>query len=78
VDWIETASFRGDDEPCLVRASLACPVCLSGEVEWWLEQGEWEATVECSCHECGHTRAVSLNPEQTLRMFLQRGSPLPA
>ena len=42
----ETASFRGDDDVCLVEASLACSVCLSGDVEWGLLTDDWEAAVE--------------------------------
>jgi hypothetical protein len=78
VEWIETASFRGDDEPCLVRAALACPVCLSGAVDWALEQEEWEAQVACTCCDCGHSRVVSLNPQQALRLCLHQETPLPA
>jgi len=29
----ETAAFRAHDQDCLVAASLACPVCLSGHVD---------------------------------------------
>jgi hypothetical protein len=29
----ETAVFRAQDQDCLVAASLACSVCLSGSVD---------------------------------------------
>ena len=75
---VELASFRGDDEPCLVRAALACPVCLSGAVDWSLELGDWEAQAECACTQCGHSRVVLLDSQQALRLYLHRSQPLPA
>jgi hypothetical protein len=74
----EQASFRGDDDPVLVAAALACPVCLSGDVDWALEVDEWEAQVECSCRSCGHRRGVELNSQQALRLYLHRSRPLVA
>ena len=68
----ETATFRPDDAVCLVEASLACRVCLSGEVEWALRVDEWDAAVECTCRECGNTRTVSLTGYQALRLSLDR------
>ena len=75
---VETVSFRGDDDPRLVRAALACPCCLSGEVEWTLELGDWEPQAECECRECGHRRSVALNFDQALRLHLHRARPLVA
>ena len=72
----ETASFRGDDDPRLVRAALACRRCLSGNVDWSLELAPWEAQVECACRECGHRRVVGLNLQQALRLSLHRAQPL--
>jgi hypothetical protein len=74
----EPANFRGDDEPCLVQAALACRMCLSGAVAWSLEVDEWEAQVECSCRDCGHRRVMSLNSQQALRLYLHRSRPLAA
>jgi hypothetical protein len=74
----EQACFRGDDDPRLVAAALACPVCLSGAVDWALEVGDWEAQVECSCRQCGHVRAVGLNQDQALRLYCHRLHPLVA
>ena len=41
----EMASFRGDDDHSLVEASLACRVCLSGDVDWALEIGDFDGQV---------------------------------
>lgn len=75
---VETVTFRGDDDPRLVQAALACPRCLSGEVEWTLELGEWDQRVECACRACGHRRSVALSFEQSLRLHLHRARPLVA
>ena len=72
IESTETASFRGDDEPCLVEASLACRVCLSGDVEWHLRERDWDAEVVCRCADCGDVRVVSLTGEQVLRLSLDR------
>jgi hypothetical protein len=72
----ELATFRGDDEPCLVQAALACRVCLSGEVHWSLRVDEWDAQVECACRSCGDRRTVSLNSQQALRLYLHRSQTL--
>ena len=68
----ETATFRGDDAPCLVEASLACRVCLSGAIEWSLRGEHWDAEVRCRCRNCGDSRTVSLTDEQALRLALHR------
>lgn len=68
---LELASFRGNDETCLVEAALACRACLSNDVEWSLLVEEFEGQVECRCRDCDHTRTVSLTSEQTLRLSLQ-------
>jgi hypothetical protein len=68
----ETASFRGDDHPALVAASLACRVCLSSDVEWALDIDDFEGQVYCSCRSCGDRRVVSLTSDQTLRLSLHR------
>ncbi len=70
-DMPELASFRGDDDPCLVSAALACRACLSGDVEWSLLIDDFDGEVECRCRECGYTRRVTLTSEQTLRLSLQ-------
>jgi hypothetical protein len=69
-DWLELANFRGDDEPALVAAALACRACLSGEVEWSLRVDDFDGTAECRCRTCGYMREVSLTSEQTLRLSL--------
>ena len=69
-DSLELATFRGDDDPSLVAAALACRACLSGDVEWSLRVEDFEGTVECRCRSCGYVREVSLTSEQTLRLSL--------
>jgi uncharacterized Zn finger protein len=70
---MEFATFRGDDDPRLVAAAIACRMCLSGDVDWSLEVGEFgDGTVTTRCRECGDVRAVSLNWEQALRLSLER------
>jgi hypothetical protein len=68
----ETASFRGDDQPCLVEASLACRVCLSGQIDWSLRVEAWDHEVVCRCRACGDERIVSLTSDQALRLALLR------
>ena len=67
---LELATFRGDDDPSLVAAALACRACLSGQVDWLLRVDDFEGTVECRCRRCGYVREVSLNSEQALRLSL--------
>jgi hypothetical protein len=73
---LEIASFRPDDEPCLVLASLACPVCLSSDVDWELLDAVDDPRVRCSCRSCARTRDVYLSPSQALRLALQEPWPL--
>ena len=68
---LELATFRGDDDPSLVAAALACRACLSGAVEWSLRVEDFEGTVECRCQSCGYVREVSLTSEQALRLSLE-------
>jgi hypothetical protein len=72
-DTLELASFRGDDDPTLVAAALACRACLSGDVDWSLLIDDFDAEVICRCRSCGYERAVSLTSEQALRLALQDG-----
>jgi hypothetical protein len=66
----ETANFRGDDQTCLVEASLACRVCLSGQIDWSLRVADWDHEVVCRCRACGDERVVSLTGDQALRLAL--------
>ena len=68
----EMVSFRGDDDPLLVAAALACRVCLSGEFDWALEVGEFDGQVHCRCRRCGDRRLLGLTSDQTLRLSLHR------
>jgi hypothetical protein len=70
-ETLELASFRGDDDPCLIEASLACRVCLSGDVEWSLRLDDFDGEVVCRCCSCGDERTVSLTSDQALRLSLQ-------
>ena len=70
-ETFELASFRGDDDPCLIAASLACRVCLSGDVEWSLQVDDFDGEVQCRCRCCGDVRTVSLTSDQALRLSLQ-------
>ena len=67
----ELATFRGDDDPVLVAAALACRTCLSGDVEWALSIDDFDAEAICHCRSCGYERTVSLTSEQALRLALQ-------
>ena len=67
----ELATFRGDDDPVLVAAALACRACLSSEVDWSLLIEDFEAEAVCRCRACGYSRTVSLTSEQALRLSLQ-------
>jgi hypothetical protein len=68
---LELATFRGNDDPSLVAAALACRACLSGDVDWSLLIEDFEAEAICRCRGCGYTRAVSLTSEQALRLSLE-------
>ena len=70
-ETLELASFRGNDDPSLVAAALACRACLSGDVDWSLLIDDFDAEAICHCRACGYTRAVSLTSEQALRLALQ-------
>jgi hypothetical protein len=59
----ETAAFRAHDQDCLVAASLSCPVCLSGSVDWHLS-----VTDDYESHVLGQ--------EQALRLALHENRPL--
>ena len=68
---LELASVRGDDDPSLVAAALACRLCLSGDVDWALQIDDFDAEAICRCRACGYARSVSLTSEQALRLALQ-------
>jgi hypothetical protein len=70
-DVSELATFRGDDDPLLVAATLACRVCLSGDVDWSLLIDDFDGEVICRCRSCGYARTVTLTSEQALRLSLQ-------
>ena len=68
---VDTARFRPDDPDALVRASLACPVCLrSDAVEWEGSLQGYDPSVQCRCPSCSQKWRVYLAPEQALRLGL--------
>ena len=67
----DTARFRADDPDALVRASLACPICLcSDEVQWAAALEDYDPWVECHCMRCEERWPVYLAPQQVLRFGL--------
>jgi hypothetical protein len=66
----ESASFLPADPSELVEASLACPTCLAGEIDWVLDDEPLDASALCMCRRCGRTRLVYLTADQTLRLVL--------
>src|SRR5919201_1291387 len=67
----DTARFRTDDPDALVRASLACPICLrSDDLEWHAALDGYDPSVECRCPRCEDSWRVYLEPQQALRLAL--------
>ncbi|MCD6728325.1 MAG: hypothetical protein LT070_13935 [Solirubrobacteraceae bacterium] len=71
---MEVATFLADDPDVLVRASLACPVCLHGPGAVDLRRDGDDWWVECWCVECRNRRRVELSQDQALRLTV---APLP-
>ena len=67
-----TTTFRGDDPPMLVDAALACDSCLSGLVDWTLDDDRLEPSALTSCLACGDSAVVYLTGDQALRLALSR------
>ena len=67
---VDVASFHADDCDALVAASLACPVCLAGDVEWALDGDPYDPSASCSCRRCGYGRRVYLSGDQALRLAI--------
>ena len=64
----DTARFRTDDPDALVRASLACPICLrTDDLEWHGALDGYDPSVECRCPRCDESWRVYLDPQQALR-----------
>jgi hypothetical protein len=71
VPFADIARFRPDDPDALVRASLACPVCLGYEqVEWDEALEGYDPSIRCECASCQQQWSVYLAPEQALRLGL--------
>jgi hypothetical protein len=80
-DIPELATFLPLDPDLLVRASLACPRCLS-DVQWEVYGSSEDASAHCECPDCGAERDLLLSPEQALRLRIggelaSDGVPLP-
>ena len=69
VTLADTARFRTDDPDALVRASLACPICLRSDgLEWHAALDGYDPSVECRCPRCEESWRVYLEPQQALRL----------
>ncbi|MGI8429820.1 MAG: hypothetical protein ACR2OB_11050 [Solirubrobacteraceae bacterium] len=67
----DTARFRADDADCLVRAALACPICLcADDVQWEAALDGYDPSVKCLCPSCDQRWRVYLAPHQALRFGL--------
>ncbi len=67
----DTARFRPEDPDELVRASLACPLCLRSEqVRFEGTLDGYDPSLACSCPECQVRWRVYLEPLQALRVGL--------
>ena len=67
----DVARFRPDDPDALVRASLACPLCLRFDaVSWDAALDGYDPSVRCECAACQREWSVYLAPEQALRLHL--------
>lgn len=65
----DVARFRADDDPRLVAASFACPVCLGLDGDARLVIAPDDSEVRCSCA-CGTRWNVAVDPGQMLRLAL--------
>jgi hypothetical protein len=66
---MERATFLPDDPPCLVEASLACPICLH-TCDWRVSESDGAPAAHCRCRACAHERTVLLTGPQLLRLTL--------
>lgn len=67
----DVARFLPSDPDTLVRASLACPLCLhDADVEWEAALEGYDPSVRCRCPTCEARWRVYLAPEQALRLGL--------
>ena len=69
--FADIARFRPEDPDELVKASLACPVCLRSEgVQCQDSLDGYDPSVQCVCPSCQARWRVFLAPEQVLRLGL--------
>lgn len=64
------AVFALDDPDSLVGAGLACPACLSESTSLFVDVAEGGLDARGACGDCGSTWALSLAPQQLLRLSL--------
>jgi len=67
---MDVASFLPVDPDVLVRASLSCSFCLSGEVAWSLADDGAGFVVRCLCQQCDNERTIGLTDDQALRLTI--------
>ena len=66
----DVARFRADDDPRLVAAAFACPVCLGLDAVARLMLEPEDAEVACSCAACDVDWVVAVDPGQLMRVAL--------
>ena len=67
----DVARFRPDDPDELVRAALACPLCLrADEVGFTVSLEDYDPHIDCECPWCLERWLVYLDPQQALRFAL--------
>jgi hypothetical protein len=64
------AVFSLDDPDALVGAGLSCPACLAETTRLFLDVADGVLDARCECRECATTWALSLAPQQLLRLSL--------
>ncbi|MBA2349128.1 MAG: hypothetical protein H0V81_12620, partial [Solirubrobacterales bacterium] len=70
----DVARFHPNDDPALVAASFACPLCLGldGSAQLVLDDGD--AEVERACP-CGASWCVAVDAAQVMRLTLHPPAP---
>ncbi|WCB92989.1 hypothetical protein DSM104299_01690 [Baekduia alba] len=64
------AVFALDDPDALVGAGLSCPACLDEATRLFVDVADGVLDARCDCPSCGATWALSLAPQQLLRLSL--------
>ena len=66
----DVARSGADDDPRVVAASFACPLCLGLETEARLVIVPDDSEVECACPVCGADWRVAVDAAQVMRLVL--------